>query len=124
MLTHRTPSYAAQPYRQLAAATQAVGHDSDTRKVLIAQRRDQLKRKAITSLHERTWAKLTGLTLGYGYQPWRALIGLLVVVAAAVTLVIIAGGQHAGLAHTPRAGIAQHAMHHCRTSGALTSACR
>lgn len=98
-LANRTPRYAAQPYRQLAAVTQAAGHDGDTRKILIAQRRDQLKRNVISSRPERVWAKVTGLTLGYGYQPWRALTGLVAIVAAAIALTILAGGHHGGLVH-------------------------
>jgi len=39
----------------------------------------------------RAWARFTGLVLGYGYQPWRALIGLLVTVAIAVILAISRG---------------------------------
>ncbi|MFC9687794.1 hypothetical protein ACFTSF_04595, partial [Kribbella sp. NPDC056951] len=99
---HRTPSYSAQPYQQLAAATRAAGHDGDTRRVLMAQRRDQIRRRAVTGFSERTWAKATGVLLGFGYQPWRALLYLLAVLAAAVTLAIIAGGHHGGLAHTTR----------------------
>jgi hypothetical protein len=32
-----TPTYAAQPYQQLAAAYRAEGYDSDVRAILIAQ---------------------------------------------------------------------------------------
>lgn len=63
----------------------------------MAQRRDQLDRRAITSRGERAWTRLTGLFLGYGYQPWRALIGLLAVLIAAVGLAVLVGG-HGGLA--------------------------
>ncbi|MDX8143070.1 hypothetical protein SK854_13165 [Lentzea sp. BCCO 10_0061] len=96
LLREGTPSYAAQPYQQLAAAHRAAGHDSHARRVLIAQRRDQIGRRALTGRAERTWSRFTGLTLGYGYQPWRALIGLLVVVVAAVVLAVVLGG-HGGL---------------------------
>ncbi|MEU4396839.1 hypothetical protein [Kribbella sp. NPDC023855] len=102
VLADRTPSYKAQPYQQLAAATRAAGHDGDTRKVLMAQRRDQIRRRAVSALSERTWARATGILLGYGYQPWRALIYLFAVLAAAISLAIVAGGHHGGLAHTSR----------------------
>jgi hypothetical protein len=102
-LRYRAPHYSAQPYQQLAAATRAAGHDGDTRRVLMAQRRDQIRRSALTAVPERTWAKTTGILLGYGYQPWRALLYLIAVLAAAVTLAIIAGGHHGGLAHPARA---------------------
>jgi hypothetical protein len=65
----------------------------------MAQRRDQIDRRALTGRGERVWARLTGLTLGYGYQPWRALLALVVVAATAVSLAFFLGG-HAGLART------------------------
>jgi hypothetical protein len=66
----------------------------------MAQRRDQIGRRAITGW-DRTWARLTGLTLGFGYQPWRALILLLGVLIISVTAAIVAG-HNGGLAHTSR----------------------
>jgi hypothetical protein len=88
-----TSGYAAQPYQHLAAVHRAAGHDSEARRVLMAQRRDQLGRRALTGRAERTWVRLTGLTLGYGYQPWRALICLLAIIGAAVVLAVVLGGQ-------------------------------
>lgn len=93
LLRKGTPDYAAQPYQQLAAAHRAAGHDTQARHVLRAQRRDQIERRAITSALERTWARFTGLTLGFGYQPWRALIGLLATAITSVVLAIILGGK-------------------------------
>jgi hypothetical protein len=88
LLRHGTPGYAAQPYQQLATAHRAAGHDSEARRIVMAQRRDQIQRKAITTRRERAWARFTGLTLGYGYQPWRALVGLLAVLVAGVALAV------------------------------------
>jgi hypothetical protein len=99
LLGNATSAYAAQPYQHLAAVHRAAGHDSQARRVLIAQRRDQLRRRALTGRGERAWVRFTGLALGYGYQPWRALVGLLLVVAAAVILAVVLGGQ-GGLAST------------------------
>ena len=70
-----TTSYAAQPYQQLAAVARAAGHDADARRALIAQRDDQVKRGTLTG-RAKAWARFTKLALGYGYQPWRALIGV------------------------------------------------
>jgi hypothetical protein len=89
LLRSKTPAYAAQPYQQLAAAYRAEGHDSDVRKILMAQRRAQIDRGALASGPDRFWAKLTGKLLGYGYQPWRALICLVVVVAVSVALALV-----------------------------------
>jgi hypothetical protein len=78
---HRDALYAAQPYQQLAAACRTAGHDRDARRVLVEQRRDQLHRSTSTA-SERRWSRTTGLTLGFGFQPWRALVLLLLVAAA------------------------------------------
>ncbi|MEV8615882.1 hypothetical protein AB0383_49720 [Amycolatopsis sp. NPDC051373] len=97
LLREATPVYSAQPYQQLAAAQRSAGHDREARRVLIQQRRDQIHRRALTGRAERTWARLTGLLLGYGYQPWRALWGLLatLILAALITTLL---GAHGGLA--------------------------
>lgn len=92
LLRGGTPGYAAQPYQHLAAACRAAGHDTEARQVLVAQRREQLRSGAITGRLERLWSRVTGLTLGYGYQPWRALVGLLGVIAVAVVLAVVLGG--------------------------------
>lgn len=103
LLRVATPEYTAQPYQQLAAAHRAAGHDRDTRTVLIAQRRDQLRR-ASSSTGERLWGWATGLSLGYGYQPWRALIALVGVVMISVLLCSVGPGGRGGLAHPPKSG--------------------
>ncbi|HEU5472730.1 MAG TPA: hypothetical protein VFV67_18945 [Actinophytocola sp.] len=97
-----TRTYAAQPYQQLAAAHRAAGDDGQARRVLRLQRHDQIWRRALTGRAARAWARFTGVTLGYGYQPWRALIGLLTVVIAAVLLAVHLGA-HGGLTqvHNP-----------------------
>jgi hypothetical protein len=99
LLREATPSYAAQPYQQLAAAHRAAGHDGEARKVLMAQRQAQIDRSALTGRGERAWARLTGVTLGYGYQPWRALLGLVAIAMTAVILALTLGA-HGGVART------------------------
>jgi len=85
LLRNGTPSYAAQPYQQLAAAYRADGHDSDVRAVLMAQRRDQVDRGGL-GWADQWWARITGVLLGYGYQPWRALFLLAGILATSVML--------------------------------------
>ena len=99
LLREGTRSYAAQPYQQFAAAQRAAGHDGEARRTLMAQRRDQINRGALTGRVERAWARLTGLTLGYGYQPWRALLFLLGVATIAVVLAVVLGAR-GGVART------------------------
>ena len=64
----------------------------------MAQRDDELAR-ADTRLQERLWGKITKVTLGYGYQPWRALLFLAAVVAISCSLAVVLGA-HGGLAQT------------------------
>ncbi|MFC3897812.1 hypothetical protein ACFOWZ_40630 [Lentzea rhizosphaerae] len=102
LLREGTLGYAAQPYQHLAAAQRAAGHDREARRILMDQRRDQIRR-ALNGRAERAWARFTGLVLGYGYQPWRALLGLFVVLVAGGVLAVVLGGT--GLAQV-RAGAA------------------
>lgn len=74
-----------------AATFRAEGHDSEVRAILIAQRRDQVARGALTRSSDRVWARLTGVLLGYGYQPWRALLYLAGVLAVSIALALILG---------------------------------
>lgn len=97
LLRTATPGYAAQPYQQLASVYQAAGHDRDVRHIHIAQRQAQLDRRVLTG-RDRLWVRITGLTLGYGYQPWRALLILLGLVVTSVVLTITLGA-HGALSH-------------------------
>jgi hypothetical protein len=44
------------------------------------------------SISDRLWGHFTGLTLGYGYQPWRALIGLIAVILVTALLMALPVG--------------------------------
>jgi hypothetical protein len=90
LLREGTPGYAAQPYQQLAAGYQALGDDRQARRTLMAQRDDQLARVP-TRWAERCWGWITKVTLGYGYQPWRALWFLAAVVALSCGLAVVLG---------------------------------
>jgi len=95
LLREATRSYAAQPYQQFAGAHRAAGHDGEVRRILMAQRQDQIDRKALTGRAERAWARLTGVTLGYGCQPWRALLALVALATIAVVLALTLGAHGA-----------------------------
>jgi hypothetical protein len=85
MLRTRMPAYVPQPYRMLVAAAQAAGDDHLARRVLIGQRKEQLASGSVGTA-ERLWGWVTGLTLGYGYRPWKALIALLLVIVASALM--------------------------------------
>ncbi|MFD4643850.1 hypothetical protein ACFWN2_41535 [Lentzea sp. NPDC058436] len=84
MLRDHTLFYEAQPYQQLAAVHRAAGHEHTARKVLIAQQED-LRRHGDPG--NKLWHWFLGVTLGYGYKPSRAVIGLLVTFLLALCLV-------------------------------------
>ncbi|SEP83863.1 hypothetical protein [Lentzea albida] len=84
MLREHTLFYEAQPYQQLAAVHRAAGHEHTARRVLIAQQRD-LRRHGDPG--NKLWHWFLGVTLGYGYKPSRAVIGLLVTFLLALCLV-------------------------------------
>ena len=66
----------------------------------MAQRDDELAR-GDARWPERLWGWITKVTLGYGYQPWRALLFLAaVVVMSCVAAVVL--GAHGALAQTSK----------------------
>jgi hypothetical protein len=67
-----------QPYEQLASYYNTAGQPSQARRVLYARERNQ--RQARTPL-ARSWSVLQDITVGYGYQSWRALAWLLILLA-------------------------------------------
>ena len=65
--------FVPQPYVQLAKVLQEMGHEADARRILIAKQKDPA-RLAMMSWYHRLWHYLLGVTIGYGYRPWRALL--------------------------------------------------
>jgi hypothetical protein len=96
-------AYAAQPYRQLAAAYQAAGHEQEARRVLVAQQQ-HLRDSGLLTGWARRRHRLLGVTLGYGYQSWRAVAGLVVTIAIAAVLLVAAGPATARADTGPPAG--------------------
>lgn len=88
-LRDRSHQYAAQPYQQLASVYRSAGLEDDSRAILIAQQDDRL-RNGLLSGSTRLRLRLLKLTLGYGYQSWRAAICLALVLACAVVFVVTA----------------------------------
>jgi hypothetical protein len=100
LLRNDTPYYAAQPYQQLAAGYRALGDERRARRTLMAQHDDQLARTYSRS-GQRLLGQLYKVTLGYGYQPWRLLAWLGVVVVLSCVLAV-ALGSHGALAQTEK----------------------
>ncbi|MGH3789086.1 MAG: hypothetical protein ACRDRG_21600 [Pseudonocardiaceae bacterium] len=94
LIIHHTRDYRPQPYRQLAGALRAIGHESTAREVLIAQQEDLYHRGELGGRLVKGVHWLWGTLAGYGYRSSRAVLALL------LALVISAGlGVAAG--HTP-----------------------
>src|ERR1019366_9513973 len=72
------------PYEQLASHYIAAGQPAQARRVLYARERRQRERKPPLG---RAWSWLQDLTVGYGYQPWRA----------AFVACVAAGGRERGV---------------------------
>jgi hypothetical protein len=100
LLREGTDNYAAQPYQQVAAGYRALGDERLAREILMAQRDDQLTRTH-PRRQERLWGRITKVTLGYGYQPWRALLFLVAVVALSCVLAVVLG-LHGALVQTDK----------------------
>jgi hypothetical protein len=90
----RMDAYAAQPYRQLAAAYQAAGHEDDARRILIAQQ-EHLLDSGLLSGWSRARHQVLGVTLGHGYEVWRAVVGLLATLLVAALLLVAVGSATA-----------------------------
>lgn len=109
LLANRANHYSAQPYRQFAAAHLATGNERDVRAINVAAQRDLLRRGRL-DFWARGWHRITGLVLGYGYRPSRALLWWAGTVALALVLLVGVAGP-AGLitAHGVRCGTADQA---------------
>lgn len=69
-----------QPYEQLAKVLKEMGHESDARNILIEKKKDRVRRFFIAD-PRRIVHYLSGLTIGYGYRSWQALVWLVVFLA-------------------------------------------
>jgi hypothetical protein len=76
-----------QPYEQLAAHYTAIGQPAQA--VSVRYARERIQRRALPPL-ARAWSRLQDLAVGYGYQPWRALVWLAVLLAAGTVIFALA----------------------------------
>ena len=78
-LDREPDGFQSQPYEQLAAWYTSNGQPSEARRVLHAKER---RVRAAKPLSGRIWGLLQDVTVAYGYQPWRAVLWLLGLLAA------------------------------------------
>ena len=98
-LTLDPDGHQPQPYERLAAHYTALGQPGEARRVLLT--RERFAHRAGTPA-VRFWGLLQEATVAYGYQPWRALLWL--------ALLLTAGGLVYGT-HPPRPLKADEAPH-------------
>jgi hypothetical protein len=84
-------AFAAQPYEQLADMYRQAGQDTEAREVAIARRRD-LRKYGNLNWYRRFGNWFLDKTIRYGYQTWRAALGLAAVFVLFLVLSIV--GQH------------------------------
>jgi|GEM_PF-825503 len=97
-LRHHAHESAMQPWRQLAQVYAAAGREQEARKILIAQQdnhRDKLRsqttdnaREYVGQFVQRSLLAVSGWLTGYGYQSWRAAVGLVAVVIASIVFAL------------------------------------
>ena len=85
--------FATQPYEQFAAVCRRVGQDTAARKVAIARRSD-LRKYGNLNPYRKFGNWLLDKTIKYGYQTWRAGVGLAVVFGVLLALSILGQHQH------------------------------
>jgi hypothetical protein len=85
--------FATQPYEQLSAVYRQAGQDAQARKVAIARRTD-LRRYGNLNPYRRLGNWVLDKTIKYGYQAWRAGVGLAAVFVAFTWLSFLAQQHH------------------------------
>lgn len=90
----KSVDFATQPYEQLAKVYRQTGKDSDARKVAIARRID-LRRYGSLTWYRKAGNWFMDKTIKFGYQTWRAALGLAVVFVAFLVMTFFAQQHHA-----------------------------
>jgi hypothetical protein len=86
--------YVSQPYEQLATVYRQAGKDTDARKVAIARRAD-LRRYGRLTWYRKVGNWFMDNTIKFGYETWRAALGLAAVFVAFLVMTFFALHHHA-----------------------------
>lgn len=79
-----------QPYEQLAKVLRAMGHERDARIIAIAKQKEMRKRLGPMA---RAWSWILRISTGYGYETWRAFIGMALMVAIGTAVFCFTNGN-------------------------------
>jgi hypothetical protein len=85
--------FATQPYEQLTAVYRRAGQDTEARKIAIARRAD-LRKYGKLNPYRKLGNWLLDKTIKYGYQTWRAGVGLAAVFVVFLALSVLGQHQH------------------------------
>lgn len=80
-----------QPYEQLAKVLKNMGHESDSREVLIAKQ-EALRKTGDISWWRKRWHGFLGFTMGHGYRPIKPLLFMIGMVLLGWGLFYLADG--------------------------------
>ncbi|MGF1594112.1 MAG: hypothetical protein ACFCUW_12570 [Kiloniellaceae bacterium] len=78
-------AFRSQPYEHLSRLLRHIGHERDAKKVAIAKQ-IQLRKSGLLTRKEGIWSHILEQFVGYGYEPWRVLIGAAVLVGAGASI--------------------------------------
>ncbi|WP_062429043.1 hypothetical protein [Herbidospora daliensis] len=98
-LTRHPDGYRPQPYEQLAAYYRRIGHEHDSRRVLLAKQR--ARRRTLTPAG-RAWGVLLDAVVGYGFRPWLAGAWLSALLTAGTVVFSLVPPVQIGLDERPR----------------------
>ena len=84
--------FIAQPYKQLADVYRRAGQDDEARSVEIARRRD-LRRYGSIPGHRKVLNWILDATIRYGFETWRALVGLVILYVIVLSAFLFAQHQ-------------------------------
>jgi hypothetical protein len=73
-------SFRPQPYEQLIRVLHRMGHESDAREIAIAKQ-EALRKYGGLSWWAKFWNRFLGLLIGHGYEPWKVLPHIAVMLA-------------------------------------------
>jgi hypothetical protein len=113
----KSEPFSPHVYTQLAEVYRSSGHEGFARQVAITRERLRGRRPDL-SWEAKVWNRFLGLTLAYGYQPWRALVPLVVFFLIGWVLFTLPPAQEAMVHPTsnikgPTSAAACHEFHPC-----------
>ena len=106
-LDREPDGFQSQPYEQLAAWYTGNGQPGEARRVLHAKERRVRSTKPVSG---RIWGLLQDVTVAYGYQPWRAVLWLLGLLAAGSITYSVSPPPALDPAHAPHFNAVVYAL--------------